>query len=81
MNEIRVRVRVVKSQNNIVPEIRQKFAMFSLYLCNNSDRTCFFFSCINIKNMFDPSIRQCFLANVVVKFDEPDMFKMIRERC
>ena len=93
MNEIRVRVRLVKSQNKIVPEIRQKFAMFLLYLCNNSDRTCFFFcfffvvfsvvffSCINIKNMFDPSIRQCFLANVVVKFDEPDMFKMIRERC
>ena len=42
MNEIRVRVRFVKNQNKIVPEIRQKFAMLSLYLCNNSDRTyCF----------------------------------------
>ena len=43
MNEIRVRrERVVKNQNKIVPEIRLKFAMFSLYLCNNSDQACLF---------------------------------------
>ena len=42
MNEIHMCVRVVKNQNKLVPEIRQKFAMFSLYLCNNSDQTCFF---------------------------------------
>ena len=33
MNEIRVRERVMKKQNKIVPEIRLKFAMFSLYVC------------------------------------------------
>ena len=42
MNGIHVHERVVKNQNKIVPEIRLKFAMFSLYLCNNSDRTCLF---------------------------------------
>ena len=42
MNEIRVREKMVKNQNKIVPEIRLNFAMFSLYLCNNSDRTCLF---------------------------------------
>ena len=47
MNEIRMRKRVVKNQNKIVPEIRLKFTMFSLYLCNNSDQT--FVSCINIR--------------------------------
>ena len=26
----------------LVPEIRPKFVMYSLYLCNNSDRTCLF---------------------------------------
>ena len=43
MDEICVRVRVLKNQNKLLPEIRQKFAMFTLYLCNNSDRTFFFF--------------------------------------
>ena len=42
MNEIRVRERVVKNPNKIVPEIRLNFAMFSLYLCNNSDQKCLF---------------------------------------
>ena len=52
----------IKTQNKIVPEIRLKFAMFSLYLCNNLNCPDLGFQHLprdpaNVnarKNMFDP---------------------------